>query len=216
MGRRVREYASGAIVVEYDVRRCIHAAECVRGLPTVFDPERRPWIDPSRAESADDLAEVIERCPTGALHYRTPDGKRSERPDSENTVRVAPDGPLYLRGSLRLHLGDGQLVEETRVALCRCGRSGNKPFCDNSHEEAGFRHDGKLADIDLKIGETAGEPLEITARPDGPVLVSGPAAILAADGERVACAAVAFCRCGHSGTKPFCDGTHKRVGFTSD
>ena len=66
-----RAYAAPEVAVFYDRGRCRHYAECVRGLPQVFDPTRRPWI---RADLADAqaVAEVVRRCPTGALHYRLP------------------------------------------------------------------------------------------------------------------------------------------------
>ena len=64
-----RAYAAPEVTVFYDRGRCRHYAECVRGLPPVFDPTRRPWIRADLAD-ADTVAEIIRRCPTGALHYR--------------------------------------------------------------------------------------------------------------------------------------------------
>jgi uncharacterized Fe-S cluster protein YjdI len=128
-----RHYTSDAIDVSYDVDRCIHAAECVRGLPAVFDTDRRPWILPSAA-SADAIAAVIEKCPSGALHYTRRDGGAAEAPPEQTTITPVPGGPLYVRGLIQLRSADGSLlVEDTRVALCRCGQSQNKPYCDNSH-----------------------------------------------------------------------------------
>ena len=134
----LRHYANEAIDITYDARRCIHAAECVRGLPEVFDTERRPWILPSGA-SADAIAAVIERCPSGALHYTRRDGGAPESPPEQTTIRPVAGGPLYVHGLIQLRLADGSLlVEDSRVALCRCGQSENKPYCDNSHIGAGF------------------------------------------------------------------------------
>ena len=129
----LRRYTGEAIDVTYDADRCIHAAECVRGLPAVFDTDRRPWILPSGA-SADAIAAVIEKCPSGALHYTRHDGGAAESPPEQTTIRPVPGGPLYVHGFVQLRAADGSLlVEDTRMALCRCGQSGNKPFCDNSH-----------------------------------------------------------------------------------
>jgi uncharacterized Fe-S cluster protein YjdI len=75
----VREYAADGIVVTWEPARCRHAAECVRGLPAVFDRDARPWIDPTGA-SADEIVTVVDRCPSFALGYRTDDGR----------VRTAP------------------------------------------------------------------------------------------------------------------------------
>ena len=134
----VRHYTNEAIDITYDPRRCIHAAECVDGLPAVFDTGRRPWISPSGA-SADDIAAAIERCPSGALHYTRWDGGAPEVPPVQTTIAPVPGGPLYVRGLIQLRAADGSLlVDDTRMALCRCGQSQNKPFCDNSHLGTGF------------------------------------------------------------------------------
>ena len=121
MTKKVHTYASDDLVVEYDVSRCIHVGECVKGLPTVFDPKRRPWIDPSLAP-AESVEAVIRRCPTGALHYRRGTGE-AEMPAPTNEVRPAADGPLYVQGRLDMQTAEGEIAQETRVALCRCGAS---------------------------------------------------------------------------------------------
>jgi len=73
-GRPIREYAAPGVVVTWEPGRCRHAAECVRGLPQVFDSDARPWIDPSAA-TVDEIVEVIDRCPSFALGYRADDGR---------------------------------------------------------------------------------------------------------------------------------------------
>jgi uncharacterized Fe-S cluster protein YjdI/CDGSH-type Zn-finger protein len=132
-------YTSENIMVYYDAKLCIHAAECVRGLPQVFDTAKKPWIQPEHA-AADAIADVIHRCPSGALRYERLDGGSSEVTPDEITGNFAENGPLYLRGAIKLTDGEGQtLFEGPRVALCRCGASKNKPFCDRSHQEIGFQ-----------------------------------------------------------------------------
>lgn len=134
-----KAYESQDITVVYDAQRCIHAAECVRGLPQVFDPASRPWIKPAVA-SADAIAEVVMRCPTGALQFVRKDGGAAEPVPAETTVAVSPHGPLYVRGNIEVLAPDGSVIlKDTRVALCRCGASSNKPFCDNSHRLSGFQ-----------------------------------------------------------------------------
>lgn len=136
---KIRYYAGQEIEISYDANRCIHATECLRGLPAVFDSARRPWIQPAGA-LPNVIAEVIERCPSGALHYRRLDGGPAEEPDDPTTITARRNGPLYVRGAIQLHGTDGTvLIEDTRMALCRCGASGNKPFCDNSHRRVGFK-----------------------------------------------------------------------------
>jgi uncharacterized Fe-S cluster protein YjdI len=137
MEKKIRTYTSEGVTVEYDAARCIHAKACVHGLPEVFDINARPWIQPDKA-GVDRVAEVVRNCPTGALRYHRTDGSADEAPPSENVTRLVPDGPIYLAGDLRIALPDGEVLQETRVALCRCGASKNKPFCDGTHTEIGF------------------------------------------------------------------------------
>jgi CDGSH-type Zn-finger protein/uncharacterized Fe-S cluster protein YjdI len=216
MATKPRSYESDDVVVEYDVKRCIHAAECVKGLPSVFDPKKRPWIDPAAATS-EDLARVIERCPTGALQYRRKDDGPDEAPPATNTIRIDADGPLYLSGDLRVTMPSGETIAQTRVALCRCGHSRNKPFCDNSHIEAGFQDPGRLDAVQLRdSGEGSDEAVEISLARNGPVLLRGRVELHPTEGDVCSGDRGALCRCGHSANKPFCDGSHTREGFVAD
>ena len=143
-GRPGSSLTNDDIDVSYDVRRCIHAEECVRGLPAVFDTARRPWILPSAA-SADEIASVIQRCPSGAFHFDRRDGGRSEAPQPSTTIVPTAGGPLYVGGLVQLRSADGQPVfEDVRMALCRCGQSKSKPLCDNSHIAANFDDAGAV------------------------------------------------------------------------
>jgi CDGSH-type Zn-finger protein/uncharacterized Fe-S cluster protein YjdI len=208
------QYKGRFLTVHYDPRRCIHAAECVRGLPTVFDPARRPWIDPERA-GPEKLIAVIERCPTGALHYERSDGGPSEMAPSENVVRVAADGPLYVHGDATIADHEGRsILIDTRIALCRCGASRSKPFCDGSHEAAGFTDPGLIPDTSEVQHLAPGGRLSVTLASDGPLVLSGTFRLEGTDAKsRVFRDKAAFCRCGASATKPYCDGSHARVGF---
>lgn len=216
MERKVRQYEAEGIVVEFEVARCIHAEECIHALPKVFDAKARPWIQPGNA-SPDTIAEVVRRCPTGALHYRRADSGAAEEPAVENTIRVIPDGPLYLAGRVRLYLTDGEVLEETRVALCRCGDSKNKPFCDNTHLERNFTDPGIAQEHRMgPKGDGADRALTVRFAPNGPILVEGPLQVIAADDVSAEGGKGAFCRCGSSGSKPYCDGAHAVAGFLSD
>lgn len=138
-----KAYEGQDITVYYDARRCIHYAACVRGLPQVFNPQARPWIQADAAQPAE-LAEVVRHCPTGALHYRWHGHLKAgqpEQPDVPTTVEVRQDGPLFLRGDLHLQTPDGPR-QDVRAALCRCGASENKPYCDGSHRKAEFKAAG--------------------------------------------------------------------------
>lgn len=222
-GPSAKRYTSDAITVTFVAPRCIHAAECVRRLPAVFDKNRRPWILPSNA-AADEIAAVVERCPTGALHYERSDGGPAERPDARNTLRVRAQGPYYTRGKLRVITAEGELYfEDIRVAFCRCGQSQNKPFCDNSHIAAGFNDPGAVFVADTAgtaSAESAPEQdaehkeLSIKLRANGPLRLEGDFELISADRQTIYRGTeTALCRCGGSANKPFCDGSHRHNGF---
>ncbi len=135
----MREYRTDHIAVKWDPTRCIHSGLCLQGLPAVFDVEARPWVDLSAAD-ADEVARVIERCPSGALRYERLDGEPGEQPDEVTTITPRANGPLAVRGNVEVRDARGELFDAgPRLALCRCGASKNQPFCDMSHVEAGFR-----------------------------------------------------------------------------
>jgi len=128
-----RVYESDGLAVVWDATRCVHVATCLRALPEVFDVTRRPWVDVEGAPD-EQIAAAVRLCPTGALKYEPRGDFPAEEPDGVTTVQAGNLGPLYLRGRVRLVDGHGRLIaEETRVALCRCGASAHKPYCDNSH-----------------------------------------------------------------------------------
>ena len=134
-----RVYADDRIEVTWEPAFCIHVGECLRGLPAVFDTRRRPWIIVDNG-SPGEIGEVIQRCPTGALHFRRLDGGPQEPVPEETTVQERPNGPLFVRGNVRIFGQDRTMVrQDTRLALCRCGASANKPFCDGSYRKIGFR-----------------------------------------------------------------------------
>jgi uncharacterized Fe-S cluster protein YjdI len=136
-----RTYSGKAIEVHWEPRFCIHVQNCVRNLPQVFKADERPWVVIDGAD-ADAVAATVEKCPTGALHYRRLDGGPQETAEDDVTVEPRPNGPLFLRGRLRIVGDDGAVVrEDTRLALCRCGGSANKPFCDGTHRRIGFTTD---------------------------------------------------------------------------
>lgn len=135
--RRLQTYATDAITVTFDPTRCIHAAECIRTAPAVFDSRRRRWIKPELGDP-ELIVTAVRRCPTGALAYSLPAGD-AERAD-EGSIVAARNGPLYVRGDVTVATEDGRVIAQgLRFALCRCGATRNAPFCDGSHREAGFR-----------------------------------------------------------------------------
>jgi uncharacterized Fe-S cluster protein YjdI/CDGSH-type Zn-finger protein len=168
-----RDYEGEGITVHWDSERCIHSQLCVMGAPSVFDHDARPWVNVEGA-SADEVARVVDRCPSGALSYTRTDGLPNGRrgygveadaasatrsddaaPEAVQPVMIAlgdevptitplPDGPLLVQGRFGIARDDGTIEIVERVTLCRCGHSGTKPHCDGSHARVGFEAPGVL------------------------------------------------------------------------
>lgn len=129
-------YKNDRITVTWEKETCIHAAECVKNLQKVFDPQKKPWVNVDAASNEEIIA-AIKKCPSGALAYQVEGEEQKSSPKSAK-ISVYADGPLGVSGVI-LEDGDGNVIEAPeRFALCRCGASGNKPFCDNSHKKIGF------------------------------------------------------------------------------
>ncbi|MEE8388705.1 MAG: CDGSH iron-sulfur domain-containing protein [Acidiferrobacterales bacterium] len=214
MERKILRYEGKDLTVTYERPRCIHAERCVKDLPEVFDPKRQPWVD-ANATSAENLAAMIHTCPSGALHYERNDGGSIEPTPETNTVTLGVNGPLWFHGNFVIDGIEGER-KEFRAALCRCGASKYKPFCDDSHEKLPFIDDGKgkAGNVEENLAEGG---LTINPATDGPLVLSGPLEIRNASG------AVLFrgektvlCRCGASGNKPYCDGSHMGINFKAD
>lgn len=210
MKSKVHQYSGAEITVRFDTARCIHAARCVSGLPAVFDVNARPWVRPDNASREQVIATVCA-CPTGALSVEP-----ATPPETENTLEIRPSGPIYARGRLALKKLNGETVlEDGRMALCRCGASQNKPLCDNSHRTAGFKGGAQLGRLSADGGEGPEGELRISAAPNGPLLLDGPAEIRGM-GASVRVRKAALCRCGLSENKPYCDGSHATGGFKAE
>ncbi len=201
------------ITIHFDGSRCIHARRCVTGLPAVFQAGvKGGWIDPD-AEDPEAIVRIAYACPSGAITVARKDGGAGEAPPRVNKLAVLENGPLAAHAEMTIE-GRGAM---TRATLCRCGLSKNKPFCDNSHIEGGFVATGEpvARDSDLKLAELNG-PVEVTPHKDGPLQVKGALEVQSGTGKSVARIKGAFfCRCGQSANKPYCDNSHKRVGFVS-
>jgi uncharacterized Fe-S cluster protein YjdI/CDGSH-type Zn-finger protein len=162
-----RTYRGTDIEVTFDLAECIHIGECLRGLPEVFSLDRRPWISPDAA-SADDIAAVIERCPSGALQYRRLDGGPEESAPEPAAVTPMRNGPLLVRGRIEVRREDGSVEVLPRATLCRCGSSANKPFCDNTHLRIGFRAPGEVFHIELSpVRRVIDQPMDRASDPRG-------------------------------------------------
>lgn len=135
-----------------------------------------------------------------------------------NRIMVRPDGPLICSSDSEVVVEDGEgneLFRGAEVALCRCGHSANKPFCDASHRRVVFRGNAEFADARGEPLADDSTALVIVAKPNGMLSFRGPTTLFSRSGESVTTRnRGALCRCGHSANKPFCDGSHKREGFS--
>ena len=137
------EYA-GTDVTVYDNRgTCSHAGFCTDNLPRVWRSGVEPWVD-ANAAPADDVTRVIRMCPSGALSYARGRDRETVFRDTPE-IQTSRNGPYWVRGGVVLEgVEYGEGASREHYALCRCGHSGNKPFCDGSHWYAGFKDDEAL------------------------------------------------------------------------
>jgi CDGSH-type Zn-finger protein/uncharacterized Fe-S cluster protein YjdI len=208
----VEEIEGQALTLLYEGKRCIHSRYCVTWGPKVFLANvAGPWIHPD-AMDVEGLVEIAHVCPSGAIRYRRKDGKPEEQAPPVNLIAIREGGPYAVRADLRL---DGQAAQY-RATLCRCGASKNKPFCDGSHHEVQFAATGEPPTGKADMLPVRDGPLAIDPETDGPLRVRGNLEITSGTGRVVARVVQArLCRCGGSANKPFCDGTHARIGFRS-
>lgn len=132
-----KTYAAGDVTIVWQPSLCIHSEKCHHGLPAVFDPKRRPWIQASAATTEAIIAQ-IRSCPSGALSIES--GDKATGPE-QGVVRaeVLRDGPLLVQGSITVVDAEGKATaRDGATAFCRCGASKNKPYCDGSHKANGF------------------------------------------------------------------------------
>ena len=133
---QVREYTRDNLTIVWKPGLCIHSGVCVKALPEVYRPKEKPWIRPELA-SVEALKAQIARCPSGALSFREATSTQSVEADLP-TLQVVPGGPLIFRGRVQLEQEGGSQTLEGRNALCRCGGSSKKPFCDGTHRTLKF------------------------------------------------------------------------------
>jgi CDGSH-type Zn-finger protein/uncharacterized Fe-S cluster protein YjdI len=211
-GGSVETVPGKSATIRFDGRLCIHTRRCVLGEPAVFKANvEGPWIDPDAADS-EALIRVAINCPSGAIRVTRSDGGAPEPPPKVNTITVRENGPLAVYAEIEII---GQEVGY-RATLCRCGQSGNKPYCDGSHVRVGFSATGEPPSAtSVPLAKRDGV-VAITPYPNGPLGLAGAVEIISGTGRTIdRVEKGALCRCGHSNRKPFCDGSHARVGFTA-
>jgi uncharacterized Fe-S cluster protein YjdI len=136
-----KEYTNGEVTIVWQPDLCIHAGNCVKGLPEVFNAKAKPWINAEGA-GTEKIIDQIKKCPSGALSYYMNEGEEQPAPGSGTALEVEAlkDGPLMVKGRVKVTKANGE--EENRekaTAFCRCGASANKPYCDGAHRKIGFK-----------------------------------------------------------------------------
>jgi uncharacterized Fe-S cluster protein YjdI len=142
-------YSTLEIEVSWEPDLCIHSARCVQGSARVFDPRRRPWVELEH-EPAERILEIVAHCPSGALKARRlgpgETGRNEEGTDPRvggpalPTITASKNGPLLVEFECVVMDADGKVIREIQKgALCRCGQSSTKPFCDGTHKKVGFQ-----------------------------------------------------------------------------
>ena len=199
--------------LSFEAKRCIHSRFCVTWAPEVFLANvKGPWIHPD-AMPVERLVEVAHACPSGAIRYRRLDGEPQESAPPVNLATVREGGPYAFRAQLAI----SGVPAGYRATLCRCGASRNKPYCDGSHHQAGFGATGEPPSGTTDMLPVRDGALRIDPQSNGPLRVRGNLEIVSGTGRVVArVTSATLCRCGGSATKPFCDGTHAKIGFRSD
>jgi CDGSH-type Zn-finger protein len=148
-------------------------------------------------------------------------GDWTEAPAATNVFQVIRDGPILARGDLVFADEAGTVLRrETTATLCRCGHSGDKPFCDGSHRGAGFVDEvGSATEAKVQPmpdGAATTGPATVILKPTGSLRIVGPLVVIDADGRDYAGGRASICRCGASKAKPWCDNSHRDTGFRAD
>lgn len=205
------------VLLRFDTQRCIHARHCVLGEPEVFLANTPgDWLYPDQA-TPERIAIVAHTCPSGAVTYQRLDGGPAEAAPRVNTVRLRENGPLAFHAEMTLAATPPNGGSSLRATLCRCGQSANKPFCDGSHNAAGFKASGEPPTRESQPLAVRNGPLRVDPLRNGPLEVSGNLELCAGTGRTVdRLTSTRLCRCGQSQNKPFCDNSHAVVGFVAD
>jgi CDGSH-type Zn-finger protein len=133
--------------------------------------------------------------------------------DVPNEVLVTNGGPLQLTGNITLVREDGTVQYANHLTLCRCGGSNSKPTCDGQHLDREFLNPGKIVEASEVPGSSRPSKITLSCIKDGPITFRGRLRLHNQFGQECIKMRGSLCRCGQSASKPFCDGSHERVGF---
>lgn len=140
------KYTNGEVTVVWKPDTCIHSAICFKGLQEVFNPQKRPWIN-MQGSATEKIIEQVRKCPSGALSYFMNEANETAGEESKvvaetaqiTTIEVSVNGPYLIKTECLIKHSNGtEEVKKGTIALCRCGQSANKPYCDGTHRKIGF------------------------------------------------------------------------------
>jgi len=136
----IYDYAGQEANVHFSKLLCSHAGECGRRALAIFNPAQKPWVQPDNG-SIDQIKDVIAACPSGALRMSMSDQTPVDVNSDDVSITVDRNGPYRVR-NVPIDVPNwakGQTPQ--KYVLCRCGKSGNKPFCDGTHYDQKWRED---------------------------------------------------------------------------
>ncbi len=146
MPKETVKYTNNEVTVVWKPKVCIHSTICWKGLIEVFNPKEKPWVKINGA-ATEQIIEQVKKCPSSALSYyfnkeitaENPPEKKAVESTGSTKIDVSPNGPYVIKTTcLIVHTDGKEEIKTGTVALCRCGASANKPFCDGSHQKIGF------------------------------------------------------------------------------
>ncbi len=143
MAHDTKRYTRDGVTVLWQPSLCHHSTVCWKGLAEVFDPRKRPWVNMEGAD-VERIVEQVGRCPSGALSIErdtvTTAADTGTVTEEHTMIEALKNGPLMVYGTLKVKDAQGnEVVKNKATAFCRCGASGNKPYCDGSHRRIGFQ-----------------------------------------------------------------------------
>lgn len=143
MPKTTHTYTNNEVTIVWKPEACIHSRICWTGLIEVFNPRHRPWVNMSGA-GTQTIIDQVKKCPSGALSYFMNDDSNEQKAMPEETaerkIEIQQNGPILISNDCVIRHSDGrEELKKGTTALCRCGASGNKPFCDGSHKTIEFK-----------------------------------------------------------------------------
>jgi uncharacterized Fe-S cluster protein YjdI len=136
----IKKYSNGEVTVIWQPSKCIHSTICFKGLPKVFDPGKRPWVN-AQGAITEEIIKQVDKCPSGALSYLQNNKEETQEENRmETKVEVLKNGPLMVQGTIKVKDQTGKEFTKTdKTFFCRCGGSKNRPYCDGTHRKNDFK-----------------------------------------------------------------------------